>query len=161
MNAPWWKRCEILHQLGMSWREMALLCGVRTAELRAAVLNHQEMPWMEALVQVPVPRAPGVEYTPRKKEEWAPEAACRGDSIEMYLPKVGTPIDVNARERCANCCVAQECLDEVLTIVDDSTYRAFTTPRIRRGYRKFFEIQVIQPDETEPEREHAEDGHDT
>lgn len=137
-ESPWWKRCEVLHELGMSWREMASICEVKTATLKVAVRSQQEREWMSKLAVIPVPSETPV---PREKD-WTKNAACKEADVNWFVPSVGKPIDQRARTCCANCSVAQECLEEVLTVVDDCTYRAFTTPRIRRGYRQFFSIEV-------------------
>lgn len=142
-NSPWWRRCEILHSLGMSWREMALLCEVKTSTLRQAVKTRQDAEWMTRLETIPLPQHTSKEEL-QPRETWIREAGCRSGDIEWFIPQVGTPIDMRARACCASCEVSQHCLDEVLQAIDDCTYRAFTTPRVRRGYRQFFEIEVSQ-----------------
>lgn len=117
---------------------MAFICEVRTAELKTAVRNRQEQSWMRKLEVIPVPS----DFKAGGEEDWTKYAACKDADVNWFVPSVGKPIDHRARICCANCTVAQECLDEVLAVVDDCTYRAFTTPRIRRGYRQFFSIEV-------------------
>lgn len=95
---------------------------------------------MSKLSVIPVPSELGSLRS--NERSWTKAAACKDADVTWFVPKVGKPIDQRARECCANCTVAQECLEEVLTVIDDCTYRAFTTPRIRRGYRQFFSIEV-------------------
>lgn len=123
---------------------MALICEVRTATLKSAVKRREDKDWMLALTVIPLP---GIKTDETETDnDWADRAACRGMDIEWFVPKVGKPIDDRARACCARCEVSQECLDEVLTVIEDCTYRAFTTPRIRRGYRQFFDIEAGNAD---------------
>ena len=157
-NSPWWRRCEILHSLGMSWREMALLCEVKTSTLRLAVKTRQDAEWMTRLETIPLPQHTAKEEL-QPRETWIPEAGCRSGDITWFIPQVGTPIDMRARACCASCEVSQQCLDEVLQAIDDCTYRAFTTPRVRRGYRQCFGIEC-ESGQT-GDQDDAEDGGDS
>lgn len=123
---------------------MALICEVRTTTLKSTVKKQEDKDWMLALRVIPLP-TDTIKKTDRT-DDWTRRAACKSMDIEWFVPKVGKPIDDRARSCCAQCPVAQECLDEVLTVIEDCTYRAFTTPRIRRGYRQFFNIEVADAD---------------
>lgn len=118
----------------MAWKEMAIVCDVSVTVLRKAMHQRTYPPWAERLDRIPLPDLDNV----RPRAKWIGRAHCTGANPSWFIPKVGTPIDYRARACCLHCPVAQDCLNEVVLKIDDVSYRAFTTPRIRRGYRQYF-----------------------
>lgn len=130
----WWQKCEVLYSLGMAWKEMAVVCGVSVNQLRTAMRQRTSPSWAEQLDRIPLPDLTRT----RPREQWISRANCLNADPNWFIPKVGKPVDHRARACCLRCPVAQDCLNEVVLKIDDVSYRAFTTPRIRRGYRQYF-----------------------
>lgn len=134
-----WRRAEILHEIGVSWKELSLVCQVSVRVLKAAVAERSDVFWLHRLTALPVPPAdrPRRSTLP-KRAVWIGQAACSGADLIWFQPSVGKPIDPRARSCCHECTVSQHCLNESLVYIQDHTYRACTTPRIRLNMRKYF-----------------------
>ena len=69
-----------------------------------------------------------------QRPAWQRRAACRGESIETFVPGLGGNF-TRARELCGRCPVRQECLVTALADPELVGMWAGTTQRERRGIR--------------------------
>jgi WhiB family transcriptional regulator, redox-sensing transcriptional regulator len=68
------------------------------------------------------------------RPEWQRYGACRGESIEMFVPSRGGNF-ATARELCRRCAVRQECLDFAMADEDVVGMWGMTTAPERRAMR--------------------------
>jgi WhiB family transcriptional regulator, redox-sensing transcriptional regulator len=69
-----------------------------------------------------------------RRPSWQRHGACRGESIETFVPSLGGKFD-RAREVCRGCTVRQQCLDFALADEDVVGMWGGTTAAERRAMR--------------------------